>query len=153
MRALEVRVLPSAFIIKNQGHGQAMSHDCHECEMHHLCIPVPGMPGKCAMPVECEQCIGDRMDAVEAESKKLDTDIAAMRRDIDDLGIQIRAQGKRIARQTRQIRDINAATAKEIENARSMLDRSVAMASKFPELDAKIRELNEMLKSINAEVS
>lgn len=126
--------------------------DCDDCDMHDLCIPVPGMPGQCTLPAKCEQCIGDRMDVVEAGSAAIDADLAAMRADIDAMVAGMDGISRAIEEQTREIDGIKKGVAIVIDGSAILLRRAGTSAATSSAMLARIEQLKKMVIGIKAEV-
>lgn len=126
--------------------------DCNDCDMHDLCIPVPGMPGQCTLPATCEQCINERMDVIEHESALLDADVAAMRKDIDALQVKVRVTSRKIAGQSRQVAMIKQKADKVIEASTTMLERATRDLGISSETSNGVERLQKLLERIKAAV-
>ena len=135
--------------------------DCNDCDMHDICIPVPGMPGKCVIPAKCEQCIDERMDAVEHEEALLDVDLAAMRADIDAMAVEMDAVSRVIEEQTRaidevktrEIDEVKKGVANVLESSASLLRRAGSNAVASSAMVADLESLKRMVSIIKAVVT
>jgi hypothetical protein len=126
--------------------------DCNDCDMHDLCIPVPGMPGQCTLPAKCEQCIDERMDAVEHEEALLDADLAAMRKDIDAMAVEMAAVSREIRDQTREIAEVKKGVTGVLESSAELLRRAGSNTARSSVMVADLETLKKMVSSIKAEV-
>ena len=122
--------------------------ECHECFLHDVCIPVPGSPGQCALPVECEQCIERRLGNVDA-------DIASMQRDIVWLKKELSRHGKLLKQVKKQSDDLRELTTKVAASSIECASNATRIARLFDqdaEMTAKIAKINEIVQEIKATV-
>ena len=125
----------------------------HDCPMHDICIPVPGMPGKCTMPAKCEQCINDRMNAVEHENALLDADIEEMRKDIDAMKVEMDAVSRDIDEQSREISEVNKVVGAVLDGSAMLLQRAASNAVASSVMIESIERMKELVKNIKAAVT
>jgi hypothetical protein len=129
--------------------------ECQGCEMREKCIPVPGMPGQCTMPVECDRCINDRMDAVEHEEALLDVDIAAMQDEIADLEAEMKRQDGILAaieRQTREIDGVKRHVDGVLAESAPVLTRALTSLETSTTMQSDIKNLIELARRIKAAI-